>query len=339
MLKRNWLFLGLLILLVGLLALGAAGCSQQKTPAAAQEGANSPAPEAKSDWPNKAITIVCHTGPGAMDTAARQVSALLEPILGQPVVIENHPGGSGATAMAFASSRPADGYTFMTATGSTSFAIASGEIDFNEDDFTWIRSFQGEPTAIAVLKDSPLKTMDDFVKAMKEDPNKYVVGGYASAGFHQYMYYKLQKMCGFTSSWIPFESGGDVPINILGGHIDVGFMTPSSSVSQVKSGEIRLLAISSEERSQYFPDVPTFKESGYDLSGILWRGITAPKGTPQEVIDKFNEAMDKVVQDPKWKEYMTTTLQEPDDTKGDALTKLVKEEVSERAEFLKSLNQ
>ncbi len=326
MLKRKWSVIGLSVLLVMLLTVGLTGCGQKGTGG-----------EADANWPSKPITFVAHTGPGATDTMIRKVAALLEPILGQTIVVENHPGGSGATAMAYVSSKPADGYTFMTATGSTSFNIASGKIDFTEDDFIWIRAFQGEPTAIAVRKDSPLKTMDDFVNAMKEDPNKYIVGGYGSAGFHQYMYYKLQKMEGFTSSWIPFDSGGDVPINILGGHIDVGFMTPSSSISQVKSGEIRLLAISSAERSEYFPDVPTFEECGYDMSGFLWRGITAPKGTPQEIVDKFNEALGQALESQEWKDFMTSTLQQRFNVQGDELTQLVKDEVTERTEFLDSL--
>lgn len=332
----------LLFILMMALCLVFAACSSDPAEPAEDEAAETETEETEDEyasWPEKSITIVCHTESGAVDTMMRQLGAQLEPILGVPVVIENHAGGDGAVAMAYTLGRPADGYTFMSCTSSFTFTFANGEIDYGPDDFKWITTLNGEPSAIAVLADSPLETLDDFVKAMKEDPNQYIIGGYGSAGFQQYMYYKFEQMNDFSTTWVPFKSGGDVPLNLLGGHIDVGVMTPSSGVSQVQSGEIRLLAISLDERSPYFPDVPTFKECGYDLSGQLWRGIIAAADTPQPIIDKMYEAIQEVVASDAWQEYLDNNLQDSSSISGDDFYQTVVDEVADRAEFLKTIDQ
>jgi tripartite-type tricarboxylate transporter receptor subunit TctC len=227
----------------------------------------------------------------------------------------------------------------MSATGSFTFAFSNGEINFGPDNFNWITTLNGEPTAVAVLKDHPYKNLDDFVKAMKANSNSSVVGGYGSAAFNQFILFELQRITGFQTHWIPFSSGGDVPINLLGKHIDVGFMTPSSGVNQVTGGDIRLLAISSSERSAYFPDVPTFREAGYDISDILWRGIVCAKGVPQEIVDKMLAAVKKATATPGWQNYLDQNLQDRVDISGKEFYEKVVAEIASRRVFLDSLDE
>jgi len=311
--------------LVALVVLAVAGC----------RGSGQAPAQGKSAYPSKPVTFVVWSSPGSpLDVFMRKLASLTEKELGQPVVVENRTGGSGAVAMSYVNSQPADGYTVLSTTGSMSFSIAKGEIPFKADDFTMVRSFQAEPSAVAVRKDSPLKTLDDFINYMKQHPNGLKIGGYASGGFHQYVLYRLQQAAGFQATWIPFEGGADAVTNLLGGHIDVAVMTPSSGLSQVQSGEIRLLGISTEKRSPYFPDVPTFKEKGYDVVEMLWRGVMVKKGTPQEVIDRLNQAFDKVVQTDEWKKYMRDFQQEDFNLGSQELTALVNREISDRRAFL-----
>jgi tripartite-type tricarboxylate transporter receptor subunit TctC len=291
-----------------------------------------------ADWPKKNITIVCHTGAGAVDTMMRQLAAQLEPILGVSIIIENRAGGDGAVAMSYVLNQPKDGYTFMSATGSFTFAFSNGEINFTPDDFNWITTLNGEPTAVAVLKESPYKTLDDFVKDIKADPNRVVVGGYGSAAFNQFILFELEQKTGFHTTWIPFASGGDAPINLLGKHINVSFMTPSSGVNQVTGGDIRLLAISSSNRSKYFPDVPTFQEAGYDIADILWRGIICAKDVPQEIVDKMLVAIKKAKATKGWQDYLDKNLQDSVDISGNDFYKKVVDEVAARKKFLDSLD-
>ncbi|MCL4425314.1 MAG: tripartite tricarboxylate transporter substrate binding protein [Firmicutes bacterium] len=249
-------------------------------------------------------------------------------------MVENRTGGNGAAAMAYVNSQPADGYTVLSTTGSLTFAIAKESVPFKADDFIFVKSFQAEPSAIAVRKDSPLKALENFIDYMKKHPNGLKIGGYASGGFHQYVLYRLQQKANFEATWIPFEGGADAVTNLLGGHIDVAVITPSTALNQVQSGAIRLLAISTDKRSPYFPDVPTFKEKGYDIVEMLWRGVMVKKGTPAELIQRLNQAFDKVAQNPDWKKYMTDYKQEEYLLDSQGLTELVKREIADRRAFL-----
>lgn len=311
-----------------------AGCGGKAAPGGSAQGGSQE--QAKVDYPTKPITFVVWSSAGSpLDVFMRKLASLAEKELGQNIVVDNRTGGSGAVAMSYVNSQPADGYTVLSTTGSMSFSIAKGDIPFKAEDFTMVRSFQAEPSSIAVRKDSTFQTLDDFIKYMKEHPNGLKIGGYASGGFHQYVLYRLQQVAGFKATWIPFEGGADAVTNLLGGHIDVAVMTPSSGLSQVQSGDIRLLGISTEKRSPYFPDVPTFKESGYDVVEMLWRGVMVKKGTPQEVIDRLNQAFDKVVQSEDWKKYMSDFKQEDFNLDSKNLTALVNSEISDRHVFLK----
>lgn len=290
------------------------------------------------DYPNKPVTFIVWSSAGSpLDVFMRKLASLAEKELGQTIVVENRPGGSGAVAMSYVQSQPADGYTVLSTTGSMSFSMAKGEVPFKPDDFVLLKSFQAEPSAIAVRKDSPFKTLEDFVDYMKKNPNGLKIGGFSSGGFHQYVLYRLQQQAGFEATWIPFEGGADAVTNLLGGHIDVAVMTPSSGIAQVQNGDIRLLAISTEKRSPYFPDVPTFKEKGYDVVEMLWRGVMVKKGTPPDVIKQLNEVFDRVAQTNEWKKYMKDFYQEELLLDSEALTKLVDQELSDRRAFLEKM--
>src|SRR5262245_9332716 len=232
---------------------------------------------AQAAYPNKLVRLLCWTSAGSpLDVMMRQVGKQFGELLNQTFVVENRPGGEGVLAMSLLQNAPADGYTILSTTSSMSFAMAASDsTKFGPNDFTILPALQAEPSAVAVRADSPFKTMKDFVNAIRAQPDKVSVGGFSSAGFHQYVFYRLQRVGGFKSIWVPFKGGGDAAIALLGGHINVAVMTPSSGLAQIKSGEIRLLGISSPGRNEYFPDVPTFKEQGYDVVEELWRSVMA----------------------------------------------------------------
>lgn len=291
-----------------------------------------------ADFPAKDVRIVCWSAAGApLDVMARTLAAELEKVWGKTTVVENRVGGSGAAAMAYAVSQPADGHVILTTTSSLTFTVAKGSVPFKVEDFIMLRAVEAEPSAVAVRKDSPLKTLDDFVKKMQADSASMRVGGYASAGFHQFVYYKLQKTGGFKGPWVPFEGGNQAAAALLGGHLDAAVMTPSSATAQIESGDIRLLGISTAERSPFFPDVPTMKEQGHDIVEYLWRGIMVKKGTPQAVADAVGAAADKVTAGETWQASMKNRRQEQLSFTSDELTRKSLAEVDERKQFLKSI--
>lgn len=289
------------------------------------------------NWPSKPIRINIHGGPGTLDTMTRQFAKQLKEELGVNVIAENRPGGGQSISQTATQSRPADGYTIQTMTGSTSFGMAQGIIPYSYDDWTMLASVQQEPASFAVLADSPIKSIDDFVEIMKEDPKSLIVGGYSSAGFMTYVYYQLQQIAGFEGTWIPIDTTDQVTANLLGGHIDVAVMSPSSALSSIENGDIRLLAISSGERSKIYPDTPTLKEEGYEVVDTIWRGFSLKKGTPKEIVDKLFAATQNIVASEEWQDFQALRKQDDDPVTPEEMDERLKAEVEGRTGFLKHL--
>ncbi|MEI6470561.1 MAG: tripartite tricarboxylate transporter substrate binding protein [Betaproteobacteria bacterium] len=294
--------------------------------------------EARASFPEKPIRFICTTAPGgSLDVMMRAMAKMLSEELKTPIYVENKPGATGSLAMSSALALPADGYTVVSASGSTSFMLAEGKANFTENDFIFITGLQSEPSAIAVPKSSPYKSLADFIEAVKSNPAKINVGGYATAGFHQFVYYRLQQLANYRGIWIPFNNGNQAVLGLMGGHIDAAVITPSSALGQLQSGDIRLLAISTANRDQFFPSVPTFKEQGYELVENLWRGMLVKKGTPAEVLDVFSKSISKVESSPAWKKFMLENAQSSMNLSVEKMQQHVKTEINSRKIFLKSM--
>jgi putative tricarboxylic transport membrane protein len=292
---------------------------------------------AAANYPSATVRLLCWTSAGApLDVMMRQVGKQLGDILGETFIVENRPGGEGAIAMATLLNKPADGYTILSTTSSMSFAMAMKDNQHTPDEFTVLPALQSEPSAIAVRADSRFKTMNQFIDFIREQPDKVSVGGFSSAGFHQYVFYRLQQDANFKSIWIPFKGGQDAALALLGGHIDVAVMTPSSALSQIKNGDIRLLGISSGERNEYFPDVPTFKEQGYNVEASIWRGIMVKAGTPQPVINTLMTALEKMQQTKEWQDFSRLNMQSSVKVSLEGMQKQVREEVASDRAFLEA---
>ena len=288
-------------------------------------------------YPSKRINLVVWTPAGTpLDVSMRLLASLLERDLRQPVVVENRPGGNGAIAMAYLRSRPADGYTLLSTTSSMSMAMARGEVPFKVSDFLMLRMIEAEPTSIAVRQDNVFQNAADFANRMTEDPRGMNIGGFAAGGFHQYAYFQMQEAMNFRASWIPFDGGREAALAVLGGHLDVAFMTPSSALSQVENGDIRLLGIALDERSPYYPNVPTLKEQGFDISEVLWRGVMMKAGTTRPVVDRLQTAIDAALSSEEWKRYRADNRQEARDIREDDMARAIEREVEASRDFLQS---
>jgi putative tricarboxylic transport membrane protein len=290
-----------------------------------------------ASYPSATVRLLCWSSAGApLDVMMRQVGKQLGDILNQTFIVENRPGGEGAIAMATLLNKPADGYSILSTTSSMSFAMATKDNAHNPDEFIVLPALQSEPSAIAVKGDSRFKTMKQLIDFIREQPDKVSVGGFSSAGFHQYVFYRLQQEAGFKSIWVPFKGGQDAALALLGSHIDVAIMTPSSALSQIKNGDIRLLGISSGERNEYFPEVPTFKEQGYNVEASIWRGIMVKAGTPQPIIDTLMSALDKMKSSKEWQDFSRINMQSPVNITLDAMQKQVRAEVASNRAFLEA---
>ncbi|MBS0318972.1 MAG: tripartite tricarboxylate transporter substrate binding protein [Proteobacteria bacterium] len=289
-------------------------------------------------YPDKPIKFICTSAAGSpLDAMMRQLGKQLSQELHQSVIVENMAGGSGAVGMSYALNQPADGYTVVAATGTTSFMMAQGNLPFKPDNFIIVRGLQAEPSAVAVRKDSPYTSLPQLVDALRKTPDKVNVGGYASAGFHQFVFYRFQQVGAFKTEWIPFQGGNQAAEALLGGHIDVAIMTPSSATGQIKAGDLRLLAISTASRDHFFPDVPTFKEQGFDVVESIWRGVMVKAGTPPDVLATLNAAFDRIEASAEWQKFMQTNMQSPLHKSTADMQAQFRDEVTSRHAFLKSI--
>jgi tripartite-type tricarboxylate transporter receptor subunit TctC len=259
-------------------------------PALAQEG-----------YPAHAITIISPFPPGGVsDTITRPLDAALEKVFKQPVVLENKVGAAGAVGAQFAAAAKPDGYTLLSHIVSISGFAAVDKLfgrtpKFTNDNFIPIARIIADPIVMIANVDTPYKTLKDLVADAKANPNKVI---YSSSGLYGASHIPtalFAKSAGnLQMRHLPTNGGGPAVTAVLGGNVNF-FMSPTSiALSHIRSGKVRALAVSSAQRVKVLPDVPTFKELGYDLEYYFWVGIFAPKGVPAPIIvtlrDGFNKA-------------------------------------------------
>jgi tripartite-type tricarboxylate transporter receptor subunit TctC len=276
------------------------------TPAFAQEA-----------FPSHAITIINAFPPGgANDIVTRPLAAAMEPILKQPVVVETKAGAAGQVGAQFVAAAKPDGYTLLSHnTGISGYA----EVDklfgrppkITRADFIPLARLVAEPILLLVNEAQPYKTLGEFVAAAKAHPDTLVFssGGLYGASHLPLAY--LEKATGpLRLRHLPTNGGGPAIIAILGNNAQVTTQSVSATLPHIKAGKLRPLAVFSATRSKSLPDVPTFKELGFDVEYYLWVGIFAPRGTPPEIVTTLRVAIGKAVQSDQFKTALANAGQE-----------------------------
>ncbi len=289
-----------------------------------------------SDLTSGNMAIVVHTGAGgSLDTLARTAAELLTRNEGWSVRVENRQGGNGAVALAHLMSQPADGRTLLGVTKALSNNFALERAPAELGDIGFLTTLQSEPTAIAVRADSPLQTVADYVAALQEAPDSLRVGGSGQGG-NDVVHFLLNDLAGIESTWVPFDPVAELVVALQGGHLDVAFLSPSSAPSQIAAGEFRMLAVSGDERSPSYPDVPTLGEAGYDIDALLWRGLVLRAGTPPEVVEALQTALTEIQKEERWQEMMDAQNQNTFVVQGAQFQEMVEREVEQLKQFYRS---
>lgn len=266
--------------------------------------------DAAKNYPSKPFTIVVESTPGSpVDVMARQIGKYSKKYLGQTAVVENKSAGDGATQLQTVKSSPADGYVLGTATRSlmTSFnTTLKGK--YSVDDFTFVSQIQTDPYVIAVNSSSNIRSLDDLIKAAKKNP-KYSLGGFGAGSAFSLFTDQLGKQAGFKPNYVPFDGGAAAVTAVLGNQVDSVVTNVSNVAQQVKAKKLRVLAVSSASTDATLGSgVPTFKSLGYKNMVLgHWRGIFVKKGTPGPVVTKLDTGLKKMMQDPGFQKYMTTS--------------------------------
>jgi tripartite-type tricarboxylate transporter receptor subunit TctC len=260
-----------------------------------------PAGAAEKDYPNKIITLINPYAPGGgIDFAYRGIVDILPDYLGQKIVVSHKPGAVGSIGTAQAAKAKPDGYTLIA--GSTShinLVPATRKVPYTPADFVSVGTFAKAISVFSVEKDAPWKTLAEFVADAKKNPGKYKFSTIGLMSAHHFCTELFMRAAGIQMVHIPYNSDTLAITATLGGHTHVCQTTVQPTLPHLQSGALRALAVSDVTRYPYLPDVPTFKELGYDVEMIIWFGMLAPKGTPKEVIDRLYAAQKKAFDENK----------------------------------------
>jgi tripartite-type tricarboxylate transporter receptor subunit TctC len=253
-------------------------------------------------YPDHAIRwILSHPAGGSADVIARLMQPKLEKILGQPLIIENRAGAGGIIAMDALSKAKPDGYTIgMGASGSLATSPALGEsVPYDPlKSFQPIAAVSGQPFMLGVPGDSALKTVGDVIDTEKRGHSTLTIG---HGGAIMHLTAALfNDATGLNITLVTYKGTGPVVTDLLGAHIPLGIIDIPSAEAALASGKVRALAISSAQRFEGLPNVPTFQEAGLkDFEAIGFLGVLAPAGLPPDVLNTLNEAFATVLRDPE----------------------------------------
>jgi len=257
----------------------------------------SPFSFSQDGYPSRPVTMVVPFPPGGVaDIVGRPLAAMMEKSLKQPVVIVNRTGAGGALGMREVARAAPDGYTILMGLSSISIFPVSERVNgkqpaYELKDFAPIALVTADPTVLVVRADSPYKTVKDFVAAAKARPGKI---NYSSSGVYGTLHVAMEMFAnaaGVQLFHVPYGGGGPAITALLGGQVEASAQGPAAAIGQIRAGKMRALAGWGTERLKLLPELPTFKELGYDVEFYIWSGVFAPAATPGPVVSKLREAV------------------------------------------------
>jgi tripartite-type tricarboxylate transporter receptor subunit TctC len=244
------------------------------------------------------ITVLFPAGSSA-DVTARLLADGMTRQLGQRVLVVNRPGAGGAIGYRYVLGQRPDGYSLVWNSNSISTAYHSGQLDFDYHAFDAVARVLVESPVLAVRGDSRWKTLEEFIAEAKQKPTQLTVG-HSGIGSHTHIsLVAMFRAAGIEVNEVPFGAAQVIP-SLIGGHVDAVVQLPAALAGQVKQGAVRLLAALIPERDPAFPDVPTAREQGVDVSLEAWRGIAVRHGTPKPVIAALETAIRHTVESPEF---------------------------------------
>jgi tripartite-type tricarboxylate transporter receptor subunit TctC len=304
-----------------------------------------PAGEALAQqWPSRSIRFVVPLPPGGSpDYLARLLAERLQPVLGQPLVVENKPGAAGNIARDFVAKAPADGYTIlMSESAHVMSAAVVAKLPYDPiKDFEPISLAATIPFGLTVNSNMPVHSLNEFIEYAKKSPKPLTYGTAGIGSPHHFAVELLRSMTGINVLHVPYKGSAGIIPALLSGEIDFTIAAENSLLPHYKSGKLRPIAIAASTRTAILPDVPTIAEAG-PLPGYavtVWLGVMAPAGTPRPIVDRLNAEVNKVVRDPQIvKERLNTVGLEAVGSTPEQLLEVMKTELAKYAKLARDAN-
>ena len=263
------------------------------------------------NYPAKSVRLIVPFGPGgATDVNARIMAPKLSERLGQPVVVENRPGGGGIVGMQATAQSAPDGYTLLLATIgiASNVGLHGDKLPFDPlKDFTAISMTVVVPTVLAVHPGVPVKNARELIQYAKDNPGKLNFGSAASGTINHLAGELLKSLTGTNMIHVPYKSGGAAVAALLSGEISMLFATTSSSLPHYKSGKLVPIAVSSAKRIAALPDVPPLGDTVQGFDAVEWQGVVGPANLPKPVVERLYKDVVATMNDPVVRDRLVST--------------------------------
>jgi len=257
-------------------------------------------------YPERAVTVIVPNPPGGLnDLTARALVEAAKPYFPEPLTILNRPGAGGAVGMAEMLLTKPDGYTIACTSAGTALLLPHviKTTYKGPEDYVPVMKLTNAQVMFAVQAERPWNTVKDIIDYAKANPGKVRVGSPGIGTPHHICLEVLKEKAGVNMIHVPFAGGGESSAALLGGHVEGVIIPPSPIVGHVKAGRLKVLGTFGENRNPLVPDVPTFREVGYDITLGEYQFILAPKGTPDYVVTTLNDAFKKALEAESFKKF------------------------------------
>lgn len=271
---------------------------------------STPAGAAAQDWPQRPVSVVVPFPPGgSSDAIARMLTVPLNEKLGQPFVIDNRPGATGAIGATYVKRAPADGYTMMVASIGVYAVNPFLQKNLAYDpakDFDLLTVAVRAPNVLVANPQFPANTLAELVAYMKKNPGKVSFAS-SGAGSSDHLTAALfWQKSGTDGLHVPYKGGGPAISDLLAGQVDVSFQNVNAVLQHIRAGKLKAMAVTSDKRSPVLPNVPTMAEAGVkDVEVYSWQGVAAPRGLPPEIKSRLHGALVSSLNDPKMRQKLS----------------------------------
>lgn len=300
-------------------------------------------PAAAQPFPSKPITMVVPYAPGGnVDVTARVLQAAIGDALGQPVVIENRPGGAGLIAGDYVARADPDGHTLFVGSNGP---IILGPLTMAKPAYQWEQAFAPVSSlAIAtnmllVRPSLPVKSVKELVDYAKQNPNKLTLATSSIASINHFLGELFKLKAGITWTEVHYRGNALAINDLIAGHVDVGFQQLVDAAQHLRSGKLRAVAVPGKVRAAAVPDVPTMAEAGYpEVDGVTFNGIFAPKATPRPVIDRLSGVVRAALQKQNAIDQLAALGSQARGSTPEDFTRFLQDETSKWGELVRAAN-
>lgn len=255
---------------------------------------------AQEEWPQRPIRIIVPYSPGGgTDLITRVLAEAMRPSLGQPIVVENQAGANGVIGSDQVARAPADGYLYVSVTsGHLTNRYVMPNMPFHPvDDFTPVALLAAYPMVLVASSAAPFTDLRGLIAYARANPGRVSFG--TSTALNSYVGHLFARQTRTEMTEVPYRGGGPMMADLIAGHLNVGWGSPESALSQMNSGRIRIIGVSTRERLPLLRDVPSISEAGVpDFDFMGWVGLYGPANLPEQILVRMNAALDVAIAQP-----------------------------------------